>query len=194
MGRGSMNEYGFDTKMAFSRGVREATDLETIRAMICGCDSVVKANERMDKIGIDYIATLRRGREIYIDAKAREVGCSKFWKNGPEMALETWSVVPENGYPGKVGWTLDEAKQTELVLFTFDPTDHKNCYLVSFQLLRMAFRSYLPEWRNVYQKATQKTPGNGGGWRSQCIFVPVYAVYEAINDVSVWTPKEAPHV
>ena len=183
-----MNEYSFDEKLAFSRGLRESTDLKTIKAMIAGCARVVKADTTMDKTGIDYIATLRRGRDIYIDAKARESGCSKFWMNGPELALETWSVIPRDGRIGKTGWTLDESKQTELVLFTFDPGDHKSCYLVSFQLLRMAFRSCLPEWRTVYQKATQKTCGNGGGWHSACIFVPVQAVYKAINEVSVWKP------
>lgn len=185
-----MNEYGFQDKLTFSRGVRESTDLETIRAMIAGCVSVVKANAELDRIGIDYIATLRRGREIYIDAKARETGCSQYWHNGPELALEIWSVVPQNGVDGRVGWTLDEAKQTELVLFTFDPSDHESCYLVSFQLLRMAFRSFLHEWRLAYPSPLQKTRHNGGVWHSQCVFVPVPVVYEAINDVSVWNPSK----
>jgi len=184
-----MNEYGFDTKLAFSRGVRESTDLETLKTMIAGCIGVVKADVTLDRTGIDYIATLRRGREIYIDAKARESGCSRYWHNGPELALETWSMKPGNGHIGKVGWTLDEAKQTELVLFTFDPADHENCYLVSFQLLRMAFRSYLREWRIVYRVADQSTSTPGDNWKSQCVFVPVWTVYEAINDVSVWSPK-----
>jgi hypothetical protein len=185
-----MTEYGFESKLAFSRGIRESTDLETIRAMIVGCTTVVKADVDLDRVGIDYIATLRRGRQIYIDAKAREAGCSQYWRNGPELALELWSVVPENGADGRVGWTLDEAKQTELVLFTFDPSDHESCYLVSFQLLRMAFHTFLHEWRLAYPSPLQKTRHNGGVWHSQCVFVPVPVVYEAINDVSVWNPSK----
>jgi hypothetical protein len=180
-----MNTYSMDERLGFSRGVRESTDLATIKKMIPGCVSVVKTDEQQDKNGIDYIATLRRGREINIDAKAREAGCSVYWNDGPEVALEIWSVKPLNGHRGKTGWTLDESKETELVLFTFDPQDCPNCYLVSFQLLRIAFRKNILKWIDTYRVATQKSKENGRMWQSQCVFVPVDTVYDAMRDVSI---------
>jgi hypothetical protein len=147
--------------------------------MLDGCVSVEIALTEMDRLGIDYIASLRGGAQVYIDAKARDVGCSQWWKGEPELALEDWSVVRENGNPGKVGWTLDESKQTNLVLFTFDPEDTQLCYLVSFQLLRVAFRRNYNPWLRQYKQDTQQSPG----WRSHCVFVPVSVVFDAICDV-----------
>ena len=98
--------YNFDEQLAYSRGVREATDLQTIAALIPGCISVVKTDIEQDRAGIDYVATLRKGARILIDAKTRKRGCSQHWRQGPELALETWSVLPDDKNKGKVGWTL----------------------------------------------------------------------------------------
>jgi hypothetical protein len=182
-----MTVYDMGNTLAFSRGVRENTDLDTIKQMLPGCVSVEKAEVNLDKQGVDYIATLRRGRQIYIDAKARTPGCSRFWTQGPEVALETWSVKPERDTVGKVGWTLDESKQTELVLFTFDKKDHPSCYLVSFQLLRCAFHRNYHDWRSAFQVDTQKSNWNGSRWKSECVFVPIRTVYDAIQAASMWT-------
>ena len=182
-----MRTYNFDERLAFSKGTRQRTDLETIKSMIPGCTNVETANTEMDRQGIDYIATLRRGAAIFIDAKAREAGCSKFWNDGPELALEIWSVCPENGNGGKVGWTLDESKQTNLVLFTFDPSDTAQCYLLSFQLLRAAFHNNFHQWTGIYQRDKQSSID----WKSECVFVPANVVLDAIQDICIGTTEIA---
>lgn len=173
--------FDFDERLAFSKGVRQRTDAETIRAMIDGCERVDVASTEHDRRGIDYFARLHGGVQIHIDAKARDRGCSQFWKQGiPELALEDWSVVPVNGHSGKIGWTLDVSKETDMVLFTFDPADTDRCYLISFQLLRIAFRRYCSRWLQQYKHAPQQN----NGWKSHCVFVPVRVVFKAILDVS----------
>lgn len=124
--------YDFDERLAFSQGRRQQTDMDTIKSMIPGCADIQIAPEALDRQGVDYVATLRRQAKILIDAKTRDAGCSKWWKDQPELALEDWSVLPENGSIGKAGWTLDESKLTDLVLFTFCPEDTSTCYLISF--------------------------------------------------------------
>jgi len=136
---------------------------------------------REDKMGNDYRVILRRGGEILVDAKNRDRGCSRFWKCGPEFALEKWSVLPENGTPGKTGWTLCERKQTDLIFFKFYPEDSTDVFLVSYQLLRVAFRRNLNLWENQFQVARQSS----GAWKSECVFVPASIVFCAINDISV---------
>jgi len=173
--------YLFDERLRFSKGRRQVMDTETIRQMIDGCVDVVVAEVEQDREGIDYIATLRGGAKLFIDAKARDSGCSRFWNNGPELALEDWSIVPENGMQGKAGWTLDESKLTDLVLFTFDLTDTDVCYLLSFQLLRIAFRRFYWDWKRQYKNDVQ----HSDSWRSHCIFVPAEVVMNAISAVSV---------
>lgn len=179
MGCRSVKSYSFDERLAFSRGKRELTDIETLKTMIPGCITITKTDVKTDKLGIDYIATLRRGAEILIDAKARDKGASRFWKGEPDLALEKWSVIPDKGITGKVGWTLCEKKQTDMILFTFDPSDTQDVFLMSFQLLRIAFVRNITAWYSRFNHA----PQNSFGWRSECVFVPVSVVFNAIMEI-----------
>ena len=175
-----VNEFDFEERLAFSKGFRSERDEMTIRNLISGCIEVRTAPKSMDLVGVDYIATLRRGATLNVDVKAREVGCSQFWSKGePELSLEIWSVKPENGNIGKAGWTLDESKVTDYTLHVFDPSDTDEVFLLPFQLLRMAFRKYLPVWSRHCRVASQSS--NGGQWLSQCVFVRAWCVIDAIT-------------
>jgi|HubBroStandDraft_2_1064218.scaffolds.fasta_scaffold94971_2 hypothetical protein len=99
-------------------------------------------------------------------------------KKQHRLSLETWSVLPENRRPGKVGWTLDEAKMTDYTLHVFDHRDTKEVFFIAFQLLRMAFRSNLKLWENTIG---YRRPQNSGTWKSQCLFVPAFKVLAAIS-------------
>jgi hypothetical protein len=172
--------YGFSERLNFSRGIREKTDIETLKVMIVGSASIEKTDEKTDRAGIDYIARLRSGAEVLIDAKARDKGASRFWKYGPEVALEIWSDKGRK----VTGWTLNESKNTDLILFTFDPSDTLECWLVSFQLLRIAFRNNITKWYSEYKTAIQTSGYNGRSWKSECVFVPIAQVEFSINEAS----------
>ncbi len=175
-----MASYDFADMLKYSNGVQQATDMETIRALLPGCLSVEKTDTDTDKTGIDYVATLRRNAEVLIDAKTRQPGASKWWKNGaPDIALEIWSVIPENGLTGKTGWTLSEAAQVDYILYTFDPCDCKQVFLYPFQLLRLTFRANINEWSKQYKTGFQSSDG----WRSQCLFVPEHVVWRAMRQI-----------
>lgn len=174
--------YQFDERLRWSKGQRQESDLQTIQGMIPGCISVVPSSLEQELRGVDYIATLRRGAEIFIDVKARDSGCSKYWRNGPEVALEIWSDIDRR----KTGWTLDESKLSDLILFTFDPRDCPDSWIASFHLLRMAFIKNFSYWTARYRVAVQ----NSGGWQSKCVFVPIKSVEIAIKDTS-WIHQEA---
>lgn len=189
--------YNFEERLAFSHGTSEIKIFDTIKYMIPGCMDVREATVEQDRKGIDYIATLRQGREINIDHKRRDVGCSKYWSHGPEFALEKWSVLPRGKYEiplarSKAGWTLDESKDTEMVFFHYDPSDSIECFLVSFQLLRMAFIRYIDSWMGYQnqkdewiQKGQWKVDKQDSSrWESQCVFVPAWVVFDAMNEVS----------
>ena len=181
-----MNQsYHFDERLKFSQGRREENDIQTLYNLIPGSMSIVKTNLQEDKSGIDYTAMLRRGAVLNIDAKARDKGCSKFWQNGPEAALEIWSVMPEGKYNiseerSRTGWTLCEKRNTDLILFTFDKVDFYNVFLVSFPLLRIVFKNNFVSWDKICKKAIQ----DSHEWESQCMFVPIRWVKKALNDLS----------
>lgn len=170
--------HSFNEKLAYSRGIRETTDLEVLKQLLTGCTEIVKTTLDQDRSGVDYIATLRKGAAVLIDAKTRTAGCSKYWREGPEIALETWSVLPERGKTGKVGWTLNESSSVDYILFTFDTVDTNNVFLYPFQLLRVSFRRNLPSWHKKYKVDIQ----NSGTWKSECVFVPESIVWESLRE------------
>lgn len=186
-------EYDFAEKLAFSRGVTEQTHPDTIRTLLGdSCATVRGTCVDMDKKGVDFIATLRHGAEINIDIKARLKGCSRYWRNGIDLALEIWSVRPQNGRRGKIGWTLDESKITDYTLHVFDRTDTDQAFLLPFQLLRMAFCRRFHEWKTSFGKPNDRDVQSSGAWTSECVFVPVSDVLTAITFEMQLTPRRKP--
>jgi hypothetical protein len=183
--------HNFNEKLAFSQGQRQVCDVDTIRVMLPGCVSIVKTTPDVDRTGIDYVATLRSGAAVNIDAKNRDRGCSKFWDAEPtgakipELSLEIYSVLPGGKYKTpterkKCGWTLNEASLVDLILFQFAPEDCDSAYLIGFQPLRMAMVHNYREW---CQKFMNPRDQDSGWWESRCLFVPVMEVLYAITQV-----------
>lgn len=171
-------------KLDFSMGENLKQDISLLKQAIIGCADIRKTDEATDKTGIDYVATLRGGAVINIDAKRREKGCSRYWQNGqPEIALEIYSVVPSEYNKGKTGWTLNEKSNVDLILYTFDRNDCGSSYLIPFQHLRLAFIRNFNNWVNRYAVKTQ----NSGAWQSSAMFVPADDVLDAIRNISVMT-------
>lgn len=173
--------YDFQERLSFSKGTRQTSDEATIMEILDGCVSVTTSGVELDKKGVDYIAKLRAGAEVYVDAKTRESGCSKYWKKGePELAIEIWSVLPMGKYQtrvGKAGWTLDEAKITDMVLYTFNSSDSDTAFLFPFQSLRMAARRMARHWMRNFKVDIQ----DSGSWQSQAVFVPASEVIRAME-------------
>jgi hypothetical protein len=187
-------QYDFDERLRDSKGRRLETDLEPIKGMLHGCISVAVAPLHLDRAGVDYIATLRGGATVSIDAKNRQRGCSKRWgwPKEPQLALEKWSVMPGglHNTPKEcavVGWALDESKKTDYVLFKFHPSDTPLVYLLPFQLLRVAFFKNIKVWWDVFFHHPQNSVRNGSEWQSECVFVPAETVCHAIYEASIST-------
>jgi hypothetical protein len=176
-----MTEFDFDERLTFSKGSRGRCDDDTLMTMIPSAVEIRDGNTEEDKRGIDKVVRLSSGRTLAVDLKVRDTGAAKWWKTCPDLALERWSVKPQNGSQGKVGWTLDPAKRTDLVLFLFDPAESTDCYLVGFHHLRAAFLRCGKEWWGHYKRAPQNTEGR---YQSECVFVPVAIVLDAITAVS----------
>lgn len=180
--------YDFGERMEFSRGQRERSDTALLARIIDGATNVHKTNEHEDRAGVDYVVTLRRGAQVFVDAKTRTRGCSRWWNNGPELALEIWSVMPGGRYKTpseyqKTGWTLNEQSPVDLILFTFHQSDSEKVYLLPFQLLRMAFRRNVSAWSSAYKVDIQSSSWDRNSWQSMAVFVPASIVVSAIGEV-----------
>ncbi len=79
----------------------------------------------------------------------------------------------------KTGWTLDESKITDLILFTWDKYDCDFAYLLGFQTLRVAARKNIGGWMRTFKTDVQDSKS----WESLAVFVPIRTVLDAMRDV-----------
>lgn len=184
--------YNFCERLAFSKGVRSVDDLQTIQDILPGCVIVVASSPEQDRRGVDYVAALRGGAEVLIDAKTRERGCSRFWLGEPELAIEKWSICPSPSHQRKVGWTLDEAKITDMILYIWDRSDTDIAYLVGFQTLRIAARQNINEWFSRYVSGRQRNVDERGNFKyhSEAVFVPASEVMRAMTQAQSFQRRE----
>lgn len=169
-----MNEFDFQSQLVMSTGVAAREDItQILLEHIPGAIAMIKANTRDDKSGTDYWIEHKRGTPISVDTKIRNEDPVET-RGKDDLALETWSVVNE-----KIGWTLDEKKRTDFILWWF-PT--RRWVLVPFPQLQAVFRQFQSMWTRKYFTCRQRTIANGNrGWQSECVFVPREVVLDAIK-------------
>lgn len=177
MGGERINDW--DEKFSYSLSAQQQFDMSLLTRHIPNCASIRKTPPEMDKSGIDYVATLENGAEVYIDGKTRTPGASRYWKNGvPELALELWSVKEQR----KKGWAISTACNVDYILFTFDKRDCDMYFFIPYQLLRKAFIKHGKAWCEEYPRKTQASNRLGIIWHSEAVFVPAPVVLRAVSE------------
>jgi len=161
--------YDFDERLAWSRGATSTGDVASILLdRIPAATGIRKAKLAEDRQGTDYWVDRDHGLPpLSVDVKTRQ--SSRHKKN--DVALESWSVFRQ-----KIGWTRDETKRTDYVLFYW--ADTHQFLLLAFPLLCRTFRQFGQGWRIQYRTAKQSS----GDYQSQCIFVPIPVLLDAINE------------
>jgi len=170
-----MNEYDFQERLAWSEGHKPSIEaiIKIIKNRIPGCTGIQRATPQADKDGTDYFANRHQNTPLSIDLKLREEDYKS--KGHDDLALETWSVIPENGRQGKIGWTRDPQKRTDYILWYWQDTG-RFC-LVSFHALCFVFQKRWEKWRKLFPPHVQ----NSGSWKSECVFVPRHIVFKSIH-------------
>ena len=164
----------FFEKLRYSLESQQEFYIDILKKHIPHCVEVRKTDIETDKTGIDYIATIRGGAELFIDAKTREPGCSRYWKSGPELAIETWSVFEQK----KQGWTFKENTNVDYILYTFPKQDCSEYFFIPFQLLRKAAITNYHGWIRKYPLKKQVNRS----YHSEAMFVPADVVLKAVTE------------
>ena len=166
----------FYENLMFSIGDREKFDIDLLKEYIPSCDKVEKTDIETDKTGTDYIATLKDGSSVTIDAKTRKKGAKQYWEYGePELALERYSVVEKK----IVGWLFkDSDVHPDYILYTFDKSDTDKFFFIPYILLRKACAENGQVWKAKYKLKTQPN----FGYTSDALFVPASVVINAVRD------------
>lgn len=164
--------FGFNHQLIASKGIVESCDVRQIlMERLPGCVDAYSTDTDVDRTGVDWIAKLSSGRECNVDVKMRERDCQAFGND--DVALETWSVVNK-----AVGWTRDESKACEWVLWVWKDTGR--FLLVPFLPLCGVFSHKWQEWRIIYGARQQITKCDGRRWQSECVFVPRVVVLDSL--------------
>lgn len=163
--------YSFRDKLKMSQGIaQQASVADILLANIPGAARIEQASKADDRNGVDYWVYRAADRPLSVDVKVREADYKP--RGRDDLALETWSVVERR----RIGWTLDEKKQTDYILWFWKDTG-RWC-MVPFVMLNAVFRDKWQEWYDLYQHNEQKTVD--GGYHSECVFVPRVVVWRAI--------------
>ena len=175
-------ETSFQADLEFSK-LNAPYDMAAIKVLIPGCFDVEVAPAYLDKKGADFIARLGDGSQRFIDVKASKLGAQRGWKDGvPRMVLERWSRMPTDERAGQVGWTLDEAKNTNLILVTYAPADCGRCWLFPARELRLAFAEHQHDWAMDY--GPWKHVSTDGLYRTEFLCIPIPVVTAALASVA----------
>lgn len=172
----------FSACLEYSLGEREQFDISILKRHFFRVKSIEKTDVETDKTGIDYVATLYDGSHFTIDAKTRQEGCSRYWKdNTPELCVEEYSDKERE----VIGWLFKNSENhPDYILYTFHKHDSNRYYLIPYQLLRRAAKRYWAAWVHDYGVKEQKNHG----WTSTAIFVPapvlLKAIYECMGGIA----------
>jgi len=175
----------FTDLMKFSEGVdTESGILDHILDSIPGASRIVRATKEEDKNGTDYwIHREHRLPSVSVDVKHRTVCPIEKWGSN-DACIETCSVY-KNGKREKIGWTLDETKRTDLVVYTWPASNGRRYWIAPFPLLCKAAQQNWKEWRREYGEY----PANNHGYQTFSIYPLISVIEEAMNSLRSGTAK-----
>ena len=167
----SPNQFSFNQQLIVSTGTSANPTIGAILLnVIPGAQRVIQALKQDDKAGVDWwVETSATDKRIAVDCKIREDDPQVKY-NSDDLALETWSVVGKS-----VGWTLDEKKRCDYILWVFKETGR--WVIVPFALLQKSFKARKDEWCSLYRVAQQETDKR---YKSECVFVPRKEIWREI--------------
>jgi len=177
----SFKGQSFNKSGAFANNYKTSInyiDNDIKRLTELGFTNVHPANQKEDQKGGDYRGKDFTGRPVYIDVKRREKGCSRYWKSGmPELAVEFESVCEGGKYNIKeprIGWSFDDKKITDWIVYLFDQSDYNDAFIFEFRL----FRQTMKKFKNDLLKRYPLKKQDSGEWESSAMFVPFCAIYD----------------
>ncbi|MGQ0563324.1 MAG: hypothetical protein ACT443_15805 [Gemmatimonadota bacterium] len=190
-----MNDfYDFRERLQFSEGVEiTAGILRHVHMSIPAARKIEKATCDQDRNGTDYWVLRHHGLPpVSIDLKNREFcPIERFGKD--DVCIETTSVYLNDSrapfhdaHRHKPGWTVDERKRTDLLIYTWPHAadlfgePRLRYWILYFPMLCMAAKTHWRTWAGIYGE--KPTPNDG--YVTLNVYVPRIVVAKAIKSIS----------
>lgn len=169
-----MKTFDFHQQKAMSeRPAIDAAVRKAIRAQFPDVLAIHKAHLENDKRGIDYWLEFAGGKMETLDVKVRQKDFS-LRGDKDNICLE---LTSDEGR-GKPGWTLDEAKLTDWVLFYWEDSGRAEIYPA--RMVRGALQAKRTEWEATKKTAGQVTRTDVRDYMSRSIFVSGRDIWRAM--------------
>lgn len=180
--------YNFTERLNFSEGIELEEDLlKYLLKNIPNATDIQRAEKEDDKTGIDYWIFRKNLPPLAIDVKHRSFCPIQRWGKD-DACIETTSVYTGNPFPPwddqyrlKPGWTLDENKRTDIVIYTWPYNETLRRYwIVYFPLLCRAAKLNWRRWAEEYGEIAT----HNDLYLTLNIYVPRIEIVKAINQIS----------
>jgi hypothetical protein len=156
--------FDFKTDLEASKTMAKKQVAEVVLKRIFPNSPVIWNVSEGNDSGIDLIV-----EDYAIDVKYRKSDCQKYGDD--DICLEVYSVVEKK----KIGWTLDDTKSTDWVLWIWGDTQRHE--FLPFQELKQAFKMHGKKWLKKYGEQIQVN----NGYKSLSVYVPRNEVHSAIE-------------
>lgn len=153
--------------------------------------SVSRANTKADRQGTDYWINRKHGlKPISVDVKHR--GFDPIERFGSDDAcIETTSVYTgedrepwQNEYRAKPGWTLNESKQTDLIIYTWPTASNaRRFWILYFPILLRATQLNWKYWAYLYKER----PAHNKNYLTLSIYPPRNVIAQAMRTLTTGT-------
>jgi hypothetical protein len=182
----------FLERLAFSEGL-ELGDavLQCIVAGIPGATEIRRANTNDDRNGTDYWIERDNGLpSISVDVKHRSFCPIARWGKD-DACIEVTSVYKgpkqlpwQDEYRHRVGWTLDPAKRTDLIVYTWPASENRRRFwILYFPHLCAVARQNWRKWARDYGEL----PAWNDGYLTLSVYVPRKVIADAIQTITAAT-------
>lgn len=166
--------HDFQTKKEFSEGLINTSVLNELVANVAAASGYVAASRECDKHGTDFWIKRKHGLPpLSVDMKNRDYcPISRFGTD--DVCIETTSVYVgpskppyEDEYRETVGWTLNEKKRTDYVIYTWPAGEGKRRYwIVPFPFLCTVAQRNWKQWSREFREL----PVANNGYVTLCIY------------------------
>lgn len=180
--------YDFAERLEFSRGIDCHFGIQRhLLDSIPGAEGMVRARSQDDRNGVDYWINRCNGRPLSLDFKHRSFDpIDRFGSD--DICIETCSVYHGTPRPPfsdeqryKIGWTLNEQKRTDLIVYTWPANgERRRFWIAYFPHLCAASQRHADDWTAAFGERV--TPNRG--YVTLNVYVPRSDVEAAIRQLT----------
>jgi hypothetical protein len=142
----------------------DAAIVSAIRSQYPDARNIMKSCTENDKAGADWWIEFTNNKVLSLDAKIR----TKDYTTTTESRIACIEIVA-NTTTGKIGWSIDPSKITDLVMFYY--IDTKKAYFYTARELRNAIIANWDRLKAHGKPDTTTTKSGDGFYKSEVLFV-----------------------